>query len=531
MKQLMKKDKELYRKMDIRLKNVEEALGKTNSELTQVKHRHDVLVQEVEQIKQYLDINSGLDLKTGMDAKYYTMQQYNERLEEHIKDLSAQLEEARFLLDTTKPYELQKRNKDLEVEIDKLNKRIHNEVGKPFTEECKQVKDLSAKNTELKHEDTISQEKLTTLSSDKSLHEMEQELQSCREIIQAFEHEIKMLQNKTEIQKYESLEQKLHTVKERNEILVYKNYFFEAELERLSTYKEAKENLEHKVKEMKTLQIETYNELEKYKEKTVCLEAEIRNLKAAKLDSDKHLTEIKNLKAALERNVQQLISDRENTIKRLQCLEEHNCSLEIDLKRCNIEINTLSNTIQEVRNQRRKCEEINKTLACEVEQLNLELRKFKLEGSPETNPQTDTGSELDNDIKFQKHVTVATEQTSRDLNNIEEILTPKIQVLDIDAQEVSNADRSLQLSYISLPAERKQVHERIYEPQCQKTYLWTCAPSKALRKQASNILKILLPKNENFQIKFLIVFIFLLKTYIVGTRYEAVLTSTHNLCF
>ena len=39
------------------------------------------------------------------------------------------------------------------------------------------------------------------------------------------------------------------------------------------------------------------------------------------------------------------------------------------------------------------------------------------------------------------------------------------------------------------------------------------APSDPLRKQAySNILKILPPKNENFQIKILIFFIFLLKT-------------------
>ena len=42
-------------------------------------------------------------------------------------------------------------------------------------------------------------------------------------------------------------------------------------------------------------------------------------------------------------------------------------------------------------------------------------------------------------------------------------------------------------------------------------------------------------KNENFQKKNSGSFIFLLKTYIVGTRQnrldEAVLTSTHNLCF
>ena len=41
----------------------------------------------------------------------------------------------------------------------------------------------------------------------------------------------------------------------------------------------------------------------------------------------------------------------------------------------------------------------------------------------------------------------------------------------------------------------------------------------ALWKHAySNILKISRPKTESFQIKILIFFIFLLKTYIVGTR-------------
>ena len=40
-----------------------------------------------------------------------------------------------------------------------------------------------------------------------------------------------------------------------------------------------------------------------------------------------------------------------------------------------------------------------------------------------------------------------------------------------------------------------------------------------LREHAySNILKISPPKTESFQIKILIFFIFLLKTYIVGTR-------------
>ena len=37
-------------------------------------------------------------------------------------------------------------------------------------------------------------------------------------------------------------------------------------------------------------------------------------------------------------------------------------------------------------------------------------------------------------------------------------------------------------------------------------------------------------KNVHFQMKFVIFFLFLLKTLIVGTR-EMVLTSTHNLCF
>ena len=56
-----------------------------------------------------------------------------------------------------------------------------------------------------------------------------------------------------------------------------------------------------------------------------------------------------------------------------------------------------------------------------------------------------------------------------------------------------------------------------------------------LKYAYSNILKNSPPKTESFQIKILIFFIFLLKAYIVGIRQiclaEAVLTSTHNICF
>ena len=58
----------------------------------------------------------------------------------------------------------------------------------------------------------------------------------------------------------------------------------------------------------------------------------------------------------------------------------------------------------------------------------------------------------------------------------------------------------------------------------------------ALRKHAySNILKILPPKSENFQMKILIFFHLSAKNIDCGTRQnrlgDAVLTSTHNLCF
>ena len=65
-------------------------------------------------------------------------------------------------------------------------------------------------------------------------------------------------------------------------------------------------------------------------------------------------------------------------------------------------------------------------------------------------------------------------------------------------------------------------------PGTRKRLLISHGRSHPLRKQAyPNILKILPPKMENFQLKNSDIFIFLLKTYIG----EAVLTSTHNLCF
>ena len=51
------------------------------------------------------------------------------------------------------------------------------------------------------------------------------------------------------------------------------------------------------------------------------------------------------------------------------------------------------------------------------------------------------------------------------------------------------------------------------------TRTWNMDSIAIMKTSLSNILKILPPKNENFQIKIRIFFfIFLLKTYIVGTR-------------
>ena len=72
------------------------------------------------------------------------------------------------------------------------------------------------------------------------------------------------------------------------------------------------------------------------------------------------------------------------------------------------------------------------------------------------------------------------------------------------------------------------------ESACESTFCY--CKLLPLRKQIySNILKILPPKTEVFQIKILIFFLFLLKTQIMGTCQnrlgKAVQTSTHNLCF
>ena len=89
-----------------------------------------------------------------------------------------------------------------------------------------------------------------------------------------------------------------------------------------------------------------------------------------------------------------------------------------------------------------------------------------------------------------------------------------------------------------------------------KQYQDTTAQLQLRKQDYSNILKILPPKNENFQIRNLIFFLFLLKNIDCGyslepprlggsneypqsmflsrnkkNNGEAVLTSTHNLCF
>lgn len=92
-KKLINQDKDLYIKMDMRVKNVETTLEKTNEEFREVKQSHKNLMQQVDQIQR--------DLDEGRPAKWFDvtatdiqpLQERNAELEEIVKQLTSQLED------------------------------------------------------------------------------------------------------------------------------------------------------------------------------------------------------------------------------------------------------------------------------------------------------------------------------------------------------------------------------------------------------------------------------------------------------
>ena len=100
-KKLIKQDKDLYRKMDIRVKNVETTLDKTTTEFREIKQSHFSLVEQVQRIQHEMHIGQLLDLDSknieqrNADIHVHNLEEENAFLKENMNEKLEELQELR----------------------------------------------------------------------------------------------------------------------------------------------------------------------------------------------------------------------------------------------------------------------------------------------------------------------------------------------------------------------------------------------------------------------------------------------------
>ena len=90
MKKLINQDRNLYRKMDIRVKNVETSLVKTATEFREIKQSHYSLVEQVQRIQHAMHVGQLSDLdfkdKEQRNADIQTLKEENTFHKENLNE-------------------------------------------------------------------------------------------------------------------------------------------------------------------------------------------------------------------------------------------------------------------------------------------------------------------------------------------------------------------------------------------------------------------------------------------------------------
>ena len=147
-KKLINKDRNLYRKMDIRVSNVETCCDKTATELKEVKHSHQGLVEKVQRIQHEMQIGDFSILDSKNRTPLDEVQLLNEKLTETQHELwcrNKELEEYRLstvsenniiVQDKTNLLTAEKAKKELAVANEKLTAEV-----KQLQSELRQTKE------------------------------------------------------------------------------------------------------------------------------------------------------------------------------------------------------------------------------------------------------------------------------------------------------------------------------------------------------------------------------------------------------
>ena len=116
MKKLIFEDRELYKKIDHRVRNVELAINATNTEFREVQVNHNNLSIEVDHIKHFL----GLSGDVASD-----LQKTSNRTDEDYKEMQHELEQETIMQNTSKHVDFHQQIIELENENINLKERLN----------------------------------------------------------------------------------------------------------------------------------------------------------------------------------------------------------------------------------------------------------------------------------------------------------------------------------------------------------------------------------------------------------------------
>ena len=291
MKKLIDQDKDLYRKMDIRVKHVETTLGKTTTEFKEIKQSHNSLLEKVERIEDEMQL-SNFDSKNMKEksADIDKLKDENSSLKVRLKETIEELEGFRIKNDdleqqittATKPASTIQDNTKL-VAAESENKVL---VG----ENEKLIEEINHLKKELRKPNNVDISKECTN-------------RECKARMEALEHDVETLKLSSE----KDLAAKCHALEERNSDLEAKMTFSTDESDKMNSVNEKLRHeiytKQNKIQELNTVITTTVSEKimqqEKHMKEKSDFEHQIKRLQHDNLNKETELCDrneqIKNL--------------------------------------------------------------------------------------------------------------------------------------------------------------------------------------------------------------------------------------------
>lgn len=311
--------------MDIRVKNTEVALDKTNTEVKEVTQSHKMLQKEVDNIKKLLDMRQDVDQQKPENLGAEITKGQVSQLSNHVTANSSADETHKLCVQN-----LQRENEDLKKCIEDIKAYYAQ------SNEQKLNKELHSKNKMLKQENYVLHQELNKILSDSSATDTRRELIRSKEKIIQLEHELEILKGNVAVQKKKKTEKDLLDFKKQYEELEKDNINLTEENERLTTELNNSQQYVNRNPKMSITCIldekqELMAKVEKYKEKTINLKMRYETLEQEKSNIDYVLEIVTNEKETLEIREKQLSLKNEKAYDLIKDISAKNLDLENDI--------------------------------------------------------------------------------------------------------------------------------------------------------------------------------------------------------